>query len=86
MIKGILFFLALLLLLPSIVSAATINADSCSQADVQAAINSAQDGDSVNVPPGECTWTSHITINKEIAVIGAGLTINGETSDKTKVP
>ncbi len=44
------------------VMAAFINATSCEQNDVQNAIDSATDGDSVIVPEGECTW-SHSTIN-----------------------
>ncbi|MGL1887257.1 MAG: hypothetical protein OCD76_12155 [Reichenbachiella sp.] len=44
------------------VNAAVFNAASCEQNDVQSAINSAVDGDSVLVPEGECTW-SHSTTN-----------------------
>ncbi len=51
-------------------SAATINAASCSQADVQTAINAASAGDTVSVPPGNCTWTSGVTITKGITVQG----------------
>jgi hypothetical protein len=39
-------------------STKTINAASCSQEDVQAAIDSAQDGNTVIVPAGNCTWTT----------------------------
>jgi hypothetical protein len=56
------------------VNAATINAVSCSQADVQSAINAATDGDTVRVPAGSCTWTSPVTIsNKQFTVQGAGI-------------
>lgn len=54
------------------VNAATNFAKSCSQADVQAAINSASAGDTVIVPAGECTWTSGITFNKTVKLEGAG--------------
>lgn len=49
----------------------TINATSCSQSDVQSAINSASSGDTVAVPSGSCTW-SRLTINKAVHVRGAG--------------
>ena len=53
--------------LSSSASANIIQAASCSRADVQAAINSAQDGDTVLVPAGECTWNSEVSIqNKTI--------------------
>jgi len=59
--------------LPAIVDAVTINAVSCSLSDVQAAINSAQSEDTVNVPAGECIWSSPLTITKSIALMGAGI-------------
>ena len=58
--------------------AATINAASCSQTDVQKAINSASAGDTVVVPAGTCTYTTtagytlSVTINK-------GVTVQGQT-------
>ena len=53
--------------------AATINASSCSLANVQSAVASASDGDTVRVPAGTCTWGSTLTIsNKSISIIGAG--------------
>lgn len=51
--------------------AATIQAASCSQADVQAAINAASGGDMVSIPAGNCTWTSGVTITKGLTVQGA---------------
>lgn len=53
--------------------AATINAASCSQVDVQTAINAASTGDTVSVPSGSCTWTGGITINKAVYLVGAGI-------------
>jgi hypothetical protein len=41
----------------------TITAVSCSQADVQTAINSASDGDTVLVPAGVCTWIMPVVIS-----------------------
>jgi hypothetical protein len=46
------------LLIAASASAAVIPAASCAQADVQAAINLASDGDTVTVPAGVCTWIS----------------------------
>ena len=63
------FALALLLWLPA--QAATINAASCSSSDVQAAINSASNGDTVAVPAGNCTWTTTVSFT------GKGLTLQG---------
>ena len=51
---------------------ATINAASCSQSDVQSAINSASNGDTVTIPAGNCTWTSGINTSKSISIKGSG--------------
>jgi hypothetical protein len=50
----------------------TITALSCSQADVNTAINSASDGYTVIVPAGNCTWGSTISITKALVIRGAG--------------
>ena len=57
------------------VHAATINAGSCSQANTQAAINSAANGDTVNIPAGSCTWNTGVAIPsaKKIMLKGAGI-------------
>src|SRR5262249_30319157 len=47
-------------------------AASCSQTDVQAAINLASTGDTVVMPSGTCTWTTRMNINKAITLRGAG--------------
>jgi hypothetical protein len=55
-------------------NAKTFTASSCSSNDVQTAVNSATDGDTVNIPAGSCTWTSPVTwTNKNITVLGAGI-------------
>lgn len=65
-------------------SAGTINAASCAQTDVQAAVSGASDGDVVNIPAGNCSWANHVGWdNKNIWVRGAGIgqtviTRNGE--------
>ena len=51
----------------------TINALSCSRNDVQAAINSANVGDTVEIPSGNCTWSSKIVVTKSISIIGGGI-------------
>jgi hypothetical protein len=43
--------------------AGIIDAGSCSTTDVQTAITSASNGDTVRIPDGSCTWTSGITLN-----------------------
>lgn len=40
----------------------TINASSCSQTDVQTAINAASDGYTVHVPAGTCVWTMPVIL------------------------
>jgi hypothetical protein len=54
--------------------AAVIHAVSCSQSDVQAAFNQAQDGDTVLLPEDTATWTSIVTLkHKSVTVQGAGM-------------
>ena len=60
------------MLMPSSARAATLSAGSCSQTDVQNAINSAVDGDTVKVPAGSCTWSGLSINNKNITLQGAG--------------
>ena len=54
-------------------NAAPIFSGNCSQANVQAAINSANSGDTVIIPSGTCSWNSKLTIGKSINVVGAGI-------------
>jgi len=60
-----------------------INAASCSRGDVQTAVDSASDGETVNIPAGSCTWTDSVdVIDKDIKIVGAGqgstvITYNG---------
>ncbi len=51
----------------------TIIADSCSYEDVSSAIDSAESGDTVIVPAGECVWDETLTISKGIMLQGAGI-------------
>ncbi len=56
----------------------TINAASCSSADVQAAFNAVTNSTTtVNIPAGTCTWTSSVSLNvpsgsTTLSVLGAG--------------
>ena len=51
----------------------TVAAAGCSQSAVQAAVNSARDGDTVTVPAGTCTWSGAVSIqSKTITLVGAG--------------
>src|ERR1700737_774041 len=50
----------------------TINALSCSQTAVQAATLLATVTDIVNIPAGNCTWNSPVTISKGMVLQGAG--------------
>jgi hypothetical protein len=53
----------------------TIEARSCSQGDVQTAIGQAQDGDTVLVPAGHCTWSDTLRLEPMPAIMlqGAGI-------------
>jgi len=51
----------------------TINAASCNSSDVQSAINTATEGETVAIPAGTCNWTSGVSIKgKGITLQGAG--------------
>jgi len=64
--------LLIFLLAPALHADIHISA-TCSQPDVQAAVDAASDGDTVTVPPGVSTWTTRVYINqKAVTVQGAG--------------
>jgi hypothetical protein len=68
--------------------ASTVTAASCSDIDVQAAINAAQDGDTVAVPKGTCTWTKTVNVGTQTAWTPPAyntkaLTIRGAGADST---
>jgi hypothetical protein len=52
-----------------------VAAASCSSTHVQAAINTATDGQTVTVPAGSCTWTTTVTIpdTKGVSLVGNGI-------------
>ena len=67
-------FLVMTFVLLADAGAATVNATSCSQANVQTAVSVAVDGDTVLVPAGSCSWSNGVSwSNKNINVIGAGI-------------
>jgi hypothetical protein len=76
MTVGFLFFP--LILWSAFISAAaqTINAASCNSSDVQTAVNTATEGQTVVIPPGTCTWTSGVTLS------GKGINIRGSGSGR----
>lgn len=83
LIKFLLIIISLLVVFNSEIHAATITTDSCSQADIQTAIDSANDGDIVKVPAGTCIWSSKVLISgKGVTVKGAGI---GKTIIKNQI-
>ena len=52
--------------------AGEVNARSPSVADVSAAVALAQEGDTVNVPPGTAAWATTLNVSKNITLLGAG--------------
>jgi hypothetical protein len=75
------------LLMPIILAASayasTYTAASSSQANVAAAVAQAADGDTVQIPcsaPTSVTWTSTLTVTKNITITGMGATPNSGTS------
>jgi hypothetical protein len=63
----------LLLAVPGVTRAAFIQAASLALADVQAAVNSAQNGDTVVLPAGTTNWANYCGVtNKSITIKGAG--------------
>jgi hypothetical protein len=59
-----------LIIISASAHAASFTAGSCSQANVQSAINLATDGDTVVIPAGTCSWTSGISFSKGIRLQG----------------
>jgi hypothetical protein len=71
-----LLLLALLALLSFAANAATINAASCTDAAMDTALTSAAHGDTINVPTGNCDWSS-IAVDKAVTVVGGGSSTSG---------
>ena len=60
-----------------------IKAASCSQHDVQAAIDAASDGDTVLVPAGTAAWTSPDENAPAVLIAKKAITVQGAGMDKT---
>ncbi len=58
----------------------TIYAASCSSADVQTAINSAADGQIVQIPNGSCTWAAG-----SVTISGKGIHLKGQTKGSVNI-
>jgi hypothetical protein len=83
-IRGILLGLFLSVAFDIEAQARTLKAASCSQTDLQNALNSASTGDTIIVPAGSCSW-SDVSVNKAVFLKGAGsgqtnITVNGSPS------
>jgi hypothetical protein len=61
----------------------TVTAASCSQSVVQAAVTSAGRGGTVNVPAGNCTWSSTLTLTSGVTLAGKGVGSTVITSSNT---
>lgn len=67
-------FLVIIFLFVSFnVFADTHEASDCEEGSINTAIGLASAGDTVSVPAGSCTWTSKVTVNKDIILQGAGI-------------
>jgi uncharacterized Zn-binding protein involved in type VI secretion len=60
-----------------------IPAASCAQTDVQAAIDLAQEGDTVQAPAGNCTWTTVEPRTPAVEIAGKAITLQGAGIGKT---
>src|ERR1700722_14827042 len=87
--RGIAFPITLLCLFlySDAAQAATVAAASCSSSAVQAAINSASNGDTVQVPgPCSVSWPSGVTISgKGITLNGGGATVTGHSASPASI-
>lgn len=73
--KKLLFLIILSIAFPVLAIAATHNAGDCAVSTIQTIIDDAGtlDGDIINIPVGNCNWTTTLTIDKSIELIGAGI-------------
>lgn len=78
-IQAFMFIASLGISLTPIVQANTIQAPTCSESDVQSAVTSAANGDTVTMTQGNCTWNQGVTIpsTKGLTIDGNGSTIAG---------
>jgi len=87
-------FLLSTLFSATLLHAATYTAASCNTSDVQAAINQASNGDTVQIPNGSCSWTTGISTTLQIwiraqnytAVTGGSSTRNVTITNNSSTP
>ncbi len=65
--------------------AETVKATSCSQQDVQAAIDAARDGDVVEVPAGTATWIAEDNNRPAVLISGKAITLCGAGVDESVI-
>lgn len=53
----------------------TLTASSCSLDDVRAALASAHDGDTIQIPAGRCTWNDSLVVTAGVRILGAGIDV-----------
>ena len=82
-IFSLVFLSSVLVAFIHVSEAAVITAASCSRADVGAAVASATHGDTVRIPPGDCSWTTQLNVDVGITLTGAG---QGVTTIRDNVP
>ena len=84
LVKRLPFIFLLIALFAVKTHAATVTAASCNASDVQTAVNSASNGDTVMIPAcSQTNWSSTVTITKGITLQGAG---QGQTILGDNVP
>ncbi len=54
------------------VNAKTINVSCCERDSVQAAVNSAANGDTIVIPADTCVWDTSVLISKSLSIVGSG--------------
>ncbi|MBN1398443.1 MAG: T9SS type A sorting domain-containing protein [Bacteroidetes bacterium] len=62
-----------ILLIISNAQAGIIQSASCQKDSIQSAIDRAEAGDTILVPPGECIWDDQLLITKGIILLGSGI-------------
>jgi hypothetical protein len=83
--------LAAWLLVPALLPAACSGASpvwtaaSANLADVADCYTAASDGDTVHVPAGDAAWTSPLTVEKELTIVGAGALAVGGANGGTNL-
>jgi hypothetical protein len=60
-------------------------AATCSQADVQTAVDAASNGDTVTVPSGSCTWTTTTQNTPSVSIASKSITLQGAGIGNTNI-